>query len=72
MNSTRPGYDRLQWADTAPTVVASGTPAIDVQRSFRSATVDVAVEDGVRTKQVRVAAPKTPGARPKRDSPAGI
>jgi hypothetical protein len=33
MNSTRPGYDRLQWADTDPTVVAYGTPAIDVLRT---------------------------------------
>ncbi len=28
--------DRWLWADTAPTVVASATPANDVKRTFRS------------------------------------
>ena len=33
------GLGRLNWADTTPTVVASGTPAIDVERTSRVATV---------------------------------
>jgi hypothetical protein len=41
--SQRRPPDRRLWADTYPTIVAYGTPAIDVKRSFPIAAVEVTV-----------------------------